>query len=158
MAYATVADVQARFPTQILTINATSQPTTTQVTEWLAQQSLWIDQTLRWKYDAPLTDAEDLLVLKPIAAALVAAQVWGVLGSFGSDAGDVGANLRREALSMLAYDPKTGRSNLVLPDTALADTGEASLGQPLSTFTDPALLGEDGLPANPRFFTTSMEL
>lgn len=46
--YAEAADVQQHVPTQLVTIGASSQPSTSSVEEWLDAQSAWIDSTLRW--------------------------------------------------------------------------------------------------------------
>ena len=77
-------------------------------------------------------------------AALVAARVWSVLGGHGGEPPANATELRREAYSLLAYDARTGRAGLVLPNTALVDSGEAGLAQPEGTFTDPD--AEDGIP------------
>lgn len=173
MAYASVADAQARIRTALLTIGAGSEPTTTQVTDWLEQWSLWVDQSLAWKYVVPVTQADDLKLLKPVVAALVAAECWGVIATANPGQEDRGPELRAEALAMLAYQPATARqfvpgvgmvavtaraglaekSFLVLPHTALADSGEAAVGAPVGSFTDPDAEG-----SVPRFFRAAMEL
>lgn len=154
MAYAVVADVQARVATQLVTISATSQPSTTQVTEWLAQQSAWIDATLRWRYSVPITDATDVDMLQPICAALVAAMVYQVVGSHSAEGLEIAKQLRRDALEMLGYAARTGdgRSAITLPNSALSSSGEAAVGQPVSSFTDP-----DVSDNTPRFFEIDTE-
>lgn len=137
MAYATVAEVQARIPTQLLEIGTASQPTTAQVTAWLTAESLWIDAALRWRYSVPVTDADDLLRLATICAALVASRCWTVLGGHSAEVVANAEQLRNEALSMLAYDRRTGRALLVLPGTSLSGSGEAAVMLPESSFTDP---------------------
>lgn len=154
MAYAAVSDVQARIATQVLTIGASSQPTTTQVSAWLDQQSAWIDNTLRWRYSVPITDADDLSMLKPIAATLVASMCWQVLGSHGGELPSPATELRKEALQMLAYDVRSGRAMLVLPNSAVSDSGEAGLAAPEGSFTDP---DDEDETTNPRMFEIGMD-
>jgi phage gp36-like protein len=155
MAYATPADVQARVPTQLLTLGAGSQPSAAQVTAWLAAASAWIDATLAWKYLAPVTAAPDAALLAPVCAALVAAQVWTVISGHDAKLAANAGELRREALQLLAYDARTGQSRLVLSQTALADSGEAAVNQPEGTFTDPDQ--SDGA-THARLFWIGMEL
>jgi hypothetical protein len=139
--YATVEQVQARVPTQLCQISAESQPSVAVVTEWLDAASLWLDSALRWRYGVPVTDAGDRALLAPICAAVVAARVWSVLGGHGGETPVNATELRREAFGLLAYDARTGRASLVLPNTALIDSGEAGLAQPEGTFTDPDMEG-----------------
>lgn len=154
MAYAVVADVQARIATQLLTITATSQPSSAQVGEWLDQQSAWIDATLRWRYAVPITNATDVDMLQPICAGLVAAMVYQVVGSHSAEGLEIARQLRRDALEMLGYAMQdgAGRSSITLPNSALSSSGEAAVGQPVSSFTDPDV--SDNLP---RFFEIDAE-
>ena len=149
MAYATVADVQGNIPAQMCTISdgfPPSQPSATLVTQWLESASAFIDGSLRWKYIVPITDATDILVLREACALLAAARVWDVLGGHSAQEPAGGAALRTNAYDLLVYDRKgnanaaipPGRSYVELPNTTLATTGEAALGEPMSTFTDPA--------------------
>lgn len=146
--YADVADVQARIPEQMLTIDGDSQPTESRVGDMLDAASAWIDSTLRWRYATPVTHPDDLMLLRPACDALVASQCWHVIGAASPDFASHGKDLRKEAHSTLAFDERTGRSFITLPNTSLSDTGEAAIGQPESTFTDPDSGGE------PRAFKT----
>jgi phage gp36-like protein len=157
MSYATTADVQARIPTAVLTIGAGTEPSSATVDGWLTSASAWIDSSLAWKYLMPVTDPSDLELLRPICAALVAAQVFSVLAASDATLDAMVRSLRAEALSALVYSPGgagtwmeggatvitskdlsgIGRAMLVLRHTALEDSGEAALDQPLSTFSDP---------------------
>ncbi|HEY3283072.1 MAG TPA: phage protein Gp36 family protein [Armatimonadota bacterium] len=152
MAYCDLVHVQARVPTQTLTIAEGSQPSSGQVMEWVNSDSAWIDATLLWRYQMPAA-AADAGLLKPICAALVASRVYQVQAGADADYREVAEGLRKEALQLLAYDAKTGRSNLVLANTPAATTGEAQTGTPVSTFTDP-----DVFPSNPRMFSIGKEL
>lgn len=155
MPYATAANVQARIPKQLCEIGPASQPSLSQVEAWLTAQSNWIDRALRWKYVTPITDADDIAVLREICAQLVASQIWDVKGSFGPDQASQGPHLRRSALETFAWDAKSGQSRLVLSDSSLSDTGEAAVMQPEGTFTDPDSEDDD---VNPRFFKISDDL
>lgn len=153
--YAEAADVQALVAIQIARFNATSQPTLTQVETWLDQQSDWVDRTLRWRYTVPITDADDKSALNPILAALVAALAWETIGSHNGEMLGIAAQLRRNALQSLAYQSSganAGRSFIVLPNSGLSDSGEASLSIPEHSFTDP-----DDCDSNPRFFEIGMD-
>lgn len=135
--YAEVPDVQARLPEQMLFIDGDSQPSESRVGDMLEAASGWIDSTLRWRYTVPITHVDDLMLLRQACAALVAAQCWQVISASSPDFAAIGKDLRKEAMVMLAYDERTGRSALTLPNSTLSETGEASIGQPDSTFTDP---------------------
>lgn len=151
-AYATLPDVQARIPQSLWTGSPDSEPKASDVQGWLTQVTGWIDSSLRWKYTVPITDAGDLATLRPICADLVAARVWGVIAGHSEEYAKVGRELTKFAREMLAYDSRTGRSLLVLPSTAESDSGEAAIGQPEATFTDP-----DDCESEPRFFTIGMD-
>jgi hypothetical protein len=151
VAYAAIADVQARVPTQVCQMGETSQPSADVVEGWLDATSAWVDASLRWKYLVPVTDAADRGTLKQVVAQLVAAQVWDVIGGHGGDQPAGGASLRRAAFQMLAYNEREGRSYLLLPGTTLADTGEAEVEQPVGSFSDP----DDGAGSS-RLFSIGM--
>ncbi|HEU4751967.1 MAG TPA: hypothetical protein VFU47_02585 [Armatimonadota bacterium] len=149
--YATLGEVQAHLPSGIWAPGA-GEPTAAKVQNWLDQQSAWVDNTLRWKYTVPVTDATDQATLGGIVAMLVAAQVWMALGGHSGDDLSGGRSLRKTALEMLAYSQATGQSRLVLPNTEESSTGEAAVMQPLGSFTDP----DDGGAA--RVFDVGMHL
>ena len=154
--YATLDDVKGRIPKQIWEAGPSSQPSTSEVTNWLAASSAWVDDTLRWKYAVPITAEADVLVLRQAVSLLVAAQVWDAKGSFnpqspGTAGADTGARLRKAAYELLGYDPKLARSSLVLPGTVESDSGEAAGGLSDSSFTDPDCEGP------PRYFTITQE-
>lgn len=157
MAYGTTADVQALIPRQLLGAGGfgpASQPNQAQVTTWISTQSAWIDSTLRWKYSMPATDSADVAMLTTICAMLVAAQVWSVLGGHDAQVPGAGPQLVKMARMLLAYDERTGRSSLVLLNTSESDSGEATVGQPEASFTDPDSEDED---VNPRLFSIDQE-
>lgn len=157
MSYGTVAGVQANIPKQFIGqagFSAESQPTRTQVTSWVTAQSAFIDSSLRWKYSVPITNATDVATLTVICEMLVAAQVWSVLAGHSAEASATAKQLRESALTMLAYNSREGRSYLVLPNSATSDSGEADVGSPEGSFTDPDSTGED---VNPRMFTLRTE-
>lgn len=139
-AYAVGGDVQAHIPTQAWELGVDSQPTTAQVLTWLEQTSRWVDGTLGWKYVVPVTDAEDVALLREIVAQLVAARVWRVLKGHDGEGSTTSKELRAEALASLSYiaqGTQAGRSFLVLSNTDLADSGEGARGQAVGSFTDP---------------------
>jgi hypothetical protein len=162
--YADVADVQDRIDTAIWTAGAASQPAQATVETLLQSASRWVDATLAWRYVVPITQDCDLVLLRPIVADLVAAQLYEILSASRPDLLDQGRAMRARALTGLVYHPgglgtwlsggsavvvgrelgSMGRSYLTLPSSTLADTGEAALGQPLTTLTDPD--AEDGVP------------
>jgi hypothetical protein len=144
MRYATLEQVRARVPRQLCALDAESQPDAATVTAWLEAASRWIDATLRWRYRVPVLHPADRELLAPACAALVAAQVWGVVAGGAGEAPAAAAALRREARELLAHDGRTGRAALVLPHTAPAAGGEAALTAPEATFTDPG--DPEGLP------------
>ena len=152
--YATIDDVQARIPLPLLTIDPSTQPSSSVVNDWLDADSLWVDQALRWKYVVPVTADADITILRQVLADLVASRCWQLLSAHGGELSSPAVELRRQALQSLAYDAKSGRAMLVLPGTAEADTGEAMTGQAVHSFTDPDT-DED---ATPRFFSVDMEL
>lgn len=157
MAYATVAQVQGRLRTGLITIGATSEPSTATVTEWLEEVSAWIDATLAWRYVVPVTDSNDKAVLRRAATALVAGMVLKVLAASGGDVGDDAEALMGEGLTDLVYQPGSvksfvpgvgsvvvakdavaaGRSLVVLPNTAESDSGEAAVDHAAGSFSDP---------------------
>jgi len=150
--YAEVADVQARIPAQMCTLGTDSQPPQSEVEVWLDATSAWLDASLRWKYMVPVTDPTDRNTLRMLCSMLVASQVWSVIGGHTAQVPGNGPLLRKDALLLLAYDERSGRSNLVLPNTPLAETGEATVADPEGSFTDP---DTDGVP---RFFELGREL
>lgn len=154
MPYAALDDVKARIPSQIWSGGPTAQPSEVAVSAWLTATSDWVDSSLRWKYAVPVTDATDLLILQQVVALLAAAQVWDVKASFNPQTGGTisGAGLRKNAYELLAYDAKSGRSNLVLPNTPESDSGEAAGGLADSSFTDPDACGSE-----PRYFRIGMD-
>jgi hypothetical protein len=137
MLYATISDVQSRIPTQLCEIGPESQPAESDVRAWLEQLSRWVDSGLRWKYEVPITEEDDLAVLAPIVADLAAARVWSVLAGSSEEYGKIGDRLERFAKDMLAWNRNTGRMLIVLPSTTLAEDGEAAVARPAGTFTDP---------------------
>jgi hypothetical protein len=152
--YADVTDVQARVPTQLLEIDASSQPSQSMVETWLEADSRWVDSTLRWKYAVPVTDPADQVILREIVADLTAARCWDVVGGHSAENPAGGAALATRAAQRLAYNRNTGQAMLVLPSAALSDSGEAEVGQPEGSFTDPDS-DEEGV--NDRFFRISQE-
>lgn len=169
--YATVADVQARIWTDLLAISDSTQPATADVEDWLCQESHWIDSTFAWRYAMPATEAADRERLRPACADLVAARCWRVLVPRNPGQESRPDELRGAALITLVYQPgsvrpvgsslgrlatdppREGRSFLVLPGTALADTGEAGLGAPESSYSDPDAEG-----GTERLFSVGMDL
>ncbi len=156
MGYCTLAQVQARIPTQLLELGSTSQPSAAEVEGWIESTSAWIDGTLAHRYGVPVTNAADLALLAPICAALVASRCWGTLSGHSGEMAANGPDLRKEALTLLAYDAKTGHANLVLTGTAASASGEAEVGIPEGTFSDPDTA--DSVDAiHPRFFSVGMD-
>jgi len=167
MAYATVAQVQSCIPTTVLTIGAGSAPSMATVTEWIASESAWMDAALRWRYTVPVTHADDLALLLPVCTGLVLARILDFLTVAGGDLQDAARQERAQALSKFVYYPgglgtwmaggsavllgrdsaAMGRSQLVLPNTALSSSGVAAGRKPSSTLTDPE---EEG--SNARLF------
>lgn len=121
MAYATIADVQARIPVARLTLGPASEPSAGTVESWLDAQSDWIDASLSARYAVPVTAPMDCALVREACAGLVAARVWTLLDGSGTGLGTgMAAELRREALQLLGYSERTGRSELTLCNTAAA--------------------------------------
>lgn len=153
MAYATLDDVQDRLPTQVWEIGVTEQPSSAAVSGWLEAQTRFLNGTLAWKYSVPVTDASDLAVLRQVCAALVAAEVYDLLAMHDpANLSNPARNLRQNAYQQLAYDAKSGQAHLVLSGTALSESGEADVGSPEGSFTDPDAEGSE-----PRLFPDELE-
>lgn len=172
--YATAADVQGRVWMSNLVINQTSEPSIGEIETWLMSASRWIDSTLSFRYVVPVTDACDLEILRPICAALVAAQVWRGLASRNPGQEGRAPELEEEAFLRLGLErgssrnfiagvgafPSGGsgrfaaRAWLVLPNTPEAEgTGPSRGDTPVSTFADP-----DADDETPRRFRLDKEL
>jgi hypothetical protein len=170
VAYASVADVQAKVLSSVLTIGPGSEPSDATVTAWLESSSAWMDAALAWKYVVPVTDPEDVALLRPICAAFVAAQVFETLETtprqlpINQTLNLTSLALYDAAIFQFSFQPgqtknflsgvgarsmprdsnRIGRSFLVLRNTPLADSGEAAQRTPLSTFCDPEPCGSWG--------------
>jgi len=79
MAYCTTTQVAATF--RKLTIGASTNVTTTEVTEWIEEADAEIDGRIGVKYDTPVTGAESLKILRPISIALVVPRVRAALAN-----------------------------------------------------------------------------
>lgn len=144
MSYASLDDVRSHLPQQIATLDATSQPAAEQVTEWLEAISGWIDAGLAWRYRTPVTDAASLPLLRRACAMLAASLVWQTPAFHGAPAAEGALELAREARRLLAYQesgPHAGRSLAALPGATPAEEGEAAVGHPAGSFTDPEYEG-----------------
>lgn len=73
--------------------------------DWLCSTSEWVDSTPTWKYVVPVSDPCDRERLRPIVAALVAAQVWQVLVTANPGQEARSGELRAEAMSLLVFHP-----------------------------------------------------
>ena len=170
MAYASVGDVQAKVLTSVLTIGPVTEPSDATVTDWLESTSAWMDAALAWKYVVPVTDPEDVGLLRPICATLVAAQVFETLETsprtlpINPELNRTSLQLYEAAIFQFSFQPgqtknflagvgarsipkdtnRIGRSFLVLRNTALADGGEAAQRTPVSTFWDAEQCGSWG--------------
>lgn len=102
MAYITAAEVAAEV--KGLTIGAATLLTDTKVGEWIDQEEATINARLRKRYEVPITDADDLEVIKPIALGKVVQRVreWQAVKT-GSDETDQteGTNPGKRAEDML---------------------------------------------------------
>ena len=170
MAYADLLDVQAKILTSVLAISPTSEPSETAVAALLESTSGWMDAALAWKYVVPVTDPEDIALLRPICATLVAAQVFETLETsprtlpINQELNRTSLQLYEAAIFQYSFQPgqtknflsgvgarsipkdtnRIGRSFLVLRNTRLAATGEAAQRTPVSTFCDPEQCGSWG--------------
>lgn len=138
MAYATYGDVQKYVATQVCTLGASSQPTATTVTGWCTQESNWVANTLRWRYNPDdITDENDLATLQDIVAMLVAAKVWTEIGGHGGELPAIVKQLEDRAHKKLGYSAVSGNSNLVLGKTSEAsDSGPVATAAAYSAFPD----------------------
>ncbi len=82
MSYCLEADVLAEFKN--LTLNSTNV-SSTNVTEWIAQADAYIDGKVGLKYEVPIAAAAALKIVKEIATYLVAARVKRKLDLDGGD-------------------------------------------------------------------------
>lgn len=124
MAYCTVADIQGEF--KAATFGATSSPTDTTVTGFIAQAGAEIDATLGLKYATPITGATSLLIVKQIAIDLVAARVKNILEvkspiAQGQQAikGDDSATAARKRLKAIIVGQE-----LTLPDATILSSND----------------------------------
>lgn len=79
MPYCTILQVEGEVKTAA-PFSATTEPTATKVGEVMAETDAMIDSVLRAKYTLPVTDADDLLVLRRISLALTAERVREIMG------------------------------------------------------------------------------
>lgn len=78
MAYCTVDDVQKLL--KWFTINSTSKITSTEVTNsWIPEADTTIDAKLQRVYTVPITDSDDIEILKYISCRIVACEMAHVL-------------------------------------------------------------------------------
>lgn len=78
MAYAAYTDVQNEFKSVDFT-DADAAVTSTEVTEFIAEEEAKINQTIANKYTTPVSDSTSVLILKAISIAFVAYRVASIL-------------------------------------------------------------------------------
>ena len=78
-AYCTTADIEAEI--KALSLSASSIPTTTQVTEFIDQESARIDSYLSSRYTTPISGTESLLIVKRLCIALVSWRVSDIIST-----------------------------------------------------------------------------
>lgn len=164
--YASVADVQSRVWTSVLTITDSAEPSRAQVEDWLCEISRWVDATFAWRYVVPVVDGDDVERLRPAVSALVASLCWDVLVTRNPGQEHRAQELKAEGFAHLVYHPggtgtflpggavaiataqlgsSFGRSFLPLPNTA--EAGETSVTRretPVSNFRAPGVDGVHG--------------
>ena len=82
MAYHSQSDVEGLFKALSsagFSFSATSKITSTEVAGYIADTDRYIDTRLGKYYVTPVTDADAILILKPVAAQLTAAKCWRIL-------------------------------------------------------------------------------
>lgn len=79
MPYCTILQVEGEVKISTA-FSAATEPTATKVGEIMAETDAMIDSVLRAKYALPITDADDLLVLRRIALALTCERLREIMG------------------------------------------------------------------------------
>lgn len=77
MAYSSVENIQSEFKN--LTISATTEVTTTEVTRFIEEADAYIDGVISQKYQVPITGAMSLIIVRQISIYLVAQRVKDIL-------------------------------------------------------------------------------
>lgn len=65
--------------------SSTTNPTDTTVDRWIAEADALIDSKVGLRYDVPITDVDDLIVIRQIAIMLVSARIRRRLNRVGPD-------------------------------------------------------------------------
>lgn len=77
MAYSTIADIESLI--KWTTFSTTSKVTTSEVTEYIVEADTYINSKLERIYNVPITDSDDIEILKYISSRFAAVEVAQVL-------------------------------------------------------------------------------
>lgn len=77
MSYSALSDIQGEFKS--LTFSASTTPNQTQVTAFITEADAEIDAVLGTKYAVPITDVDDLKLIRNISIGLVAGRVKNII-------------------------------------------------------------------------------
>ena len=111
--YCAVTDVEAYY--NGVDFDSTTYVTETEVTAFITQETSFIDANLKRKYSLPISDSDDLNILKLICAKLVVGTIDEIIREKSPVEGqERGRNYRKEALNLLK-DVSTGK--LILNQT-----------------------------------------
>jgi phage gp36-like protein len=130
--YHSLSDVQSRLPSSIATIDAVSEPNTTQVTAWMDEVEAFVEGQLATRYQVPITGSQSLLIVRDICADLTAYRVW-QFKAMGVD--DPEFRNQAEVLRQRAMEKLQAllEGTMVLPDQAEAPSSST----PAGTFPEP---------------------
>lgn len=79
MAYHSQSDVEALLKQLNFTFTDVSKITLTQLQQYIVDTDLYVDNRLARIYAVPVTDAEAMTILRPVAAQLTASKCWRIL-------------------------------------------------------------------------------
>ena len=149
MPYATHADVAAEFK-GLTALSATTTPTATQVTDFIARASNLIDSKIAGKYATPVsstTAPRAYSVLQEICIGLVRHKVAGILSLPTADtrttSGGSKLNSEEKALTSLT-EIQTGKMKLVDAELATAADGVQGQGNNDSASLQPPTFRKEG--------------
>ena len=120
MAYCTAAQVAEEFSG--VSFNASSNPTSTTVDRWIAEADAIINSKVSQRYTAPITHADDLVIIRTISIMMVAARVRRRLNRTGPEGEPAKVKVTDtydQAMKML---DQIAKGIMLLPNSTLANS------------------------------------
>ena len=128
MAYATASDISSEFKN--ITFSSTTAVTDTEVTEFIDQESAYINSVIAGRYVVPVTGTESLKTLKVICIELVAMRVKRIMAV---KTGNVDTS--QESLSNPSKSPHTKLNEIREGITLLTDATLKNSNGGVSSYT-----------------------